>query len=120
MLPAGRTSRRTGVTPMKRFVIAAALVLASGSAMAEYQFDVHNNSDQKIVTLEASEDGESWGEFDIGSGIDSGDTSTLMWDSSTDDGNCEWEFRATFEEGYVSPSSTLDFCEDELTIEFDL
>jgi len=44
----------------------------------------------------------------------------LIWDSSTDDGNCEWELRATFEEGYVSPSSTLDFCEDELTIEFDL
>lgn len=105
---------------MKRFVIAAALVLASGSAFAEYKFDVHNNSDQDIVTLEASQDGTTWGEFDIGSGIPSGETSTLVWDSSTDDGNCEWEFRATFAEGYVSPASTLDFCEDELTIEFDL
>lgn len=105
---------------MKRFVMAAALVLASGSALAEYKFDVHNNSDQDIVTIEASPDGKTWGEFDIGEGIPSGETSTLVWDESTDDGNCEWEFRATFEEGYVTEPSTLDFCEDDLTIEFDL
>ena len=105
---------------MKRYMLAAALVFASGSALAEYKFDVHNNSDQDIVKIEASEDGTTWGEFDIGEGIPSGETSTLVWDQSTDGGNCEWEFRATFEEGFVTPPSTLDFCEDELTIEFDL
>ena len=105
---------------MRQAILAAVLVLASGSALAEYKFDVHNNSDQQIVKIEASEDGESWGEFDIGDGIPSGETTTLVWDQSTDESGCEWEFRATFEEGYVSPPSTLDFCEDELTIEFDL
>lgn len=105
---------------MKRSMLAAVLVLASGSALADYKFDVHNNSDQNIVKIEASEDGITWGEFDVGEGIASGETSTLVWDASTDEGNCEWQFRATFQEGYVSPASTLDFCEDELTIEFDL
>lgn len=107
---------------MKRLAIASAVALAllSTPALAEYSFDVSNNSDQRIVTIEASSDGSDWGVFDIGSGIDSGDTMTLVWDSSTDDSNCEWEFRATFEEGYVSEASTLDFCDGDLVIEFDL
>lgn len=104
---------------MFRFATAIALALMSGSALAEYSFDVHNNSDQRIVTLEASEDGSSWGEFDIGSGIASGETMTLTWDESTDDSSCEWEFRATFEEGYVSEPSVIDFCEGDLQIDFD-
>lgn len=105
---------------MYRIAMGLALVLLSGSAMAEYSFKVHNNSDQRIVSIEASPDGESWGDFDIGRGIASGDVATLVWDSSTDDSDCEWEFRATFEEGFVSDSSTLDFCDGDLEIEFDL
>jgi hypothetical protein len=104
---------------MPRLLIALALAALSSSAMAEYSFDVSNNSDQRIIAIEASEDGSNWGEFDIGSGIPSGETMTLVWDSSTDDGNCEWEFRATFAEGHVSEPSVIDFCEGDLEIEFD-
>ncbi|MES2820765.1 MAG: hypothetical protein V4812_17470 [Pseudomonadota bacterium] len=106
---------------MKFLAIASAVAVAllSTSAMAEYSFDVSNNSDQRITAIEASPDGSSWGSFNIGGGIASGDTMTLVWDQSTDDSNCEWEFRATFEEGHVSEPSTLDFCSEDLVIEFD-
>jgi hypothetical protein len=111
---------RTGRAGMYRMVIGLALVLLSGSAFGEYSFKVHNNSDQRIVSIEASPDGKRWGDFDIGRGIASGKTITLVWDSSTDDSDCEWEFRATFEEGFVSDSSSIDFCEGDLELEFDL
>jgi hypothetical protein len=104
---------------MQRLLIAIALAMLSSSAMAEYSFDVTNNSDQRIIAIEASEDGSSWGHFDIGKGIPSGETMSLVWDSSTDDGNCEWSFRATFAEGHVSEPSVIDFCGDDLEIEFD-
>jgi hypothetical protein len=104
---------------MQRLVLAFALAMLSTSAMAEYTFAVSNNSDQRIVAIEASENGSSWGNFDIGRGIPSGETISLVWDSSTDDGNCEWAFRATFAEGYVSEPSVIDFCDGDLEIEFD-
>jgi hypothetical protein len=110
---------RHGVPPMLRLLIALAFLMSSSSALAEYSFKVTNNSDQRIVALQASEDGSSWGGFDIGRGIASGATMTLVWDASTDDGNCEWQFRAEFAEGYVSEPSELDFCDGDLEIEFD-
>lgn len=104
---------------MKKLMMAAALAVLSGSAVAEYSFEVHNNTGSKIVGIEASEDGDSWGDFDIGRGIPSGSTSTLVWDSSTDDGNCVWAFRATFADGSVSEAVDFDFCEEDLVLEFD-
>lgn len=104
---------------MKKLMIAAALALLSGSAFAEYSFEVHNNTGSKIVGIEASEDGDSWGDFDIGRGIAAGSTAKLVWDSSTDDGNCEWAFRATFADGTVSEEVDFDFCEEDLVLEFD-
>lgn len=87
----------------------------------EYTFTVENNGDQRIVKIEVSEDGRSWGLFDIGSGIASGESVQLEWDESTDDGDCEWQFRATFSGGDVLASDWIDFCEDDvvLTFEFD-
>lgn len=95
------------------------LFAALPAAAEDYTFHVENNSDQDIVDVEVSEDGKRWGYFDIGDGIASGDTSELVWDSSTDDSDCEWQFRATFEEGYVAYSDWVDFCEDEVVISFD-
>lgn len=106
---------------MRRVILAVVLSLSALSvAAAEYTFSVENNSDQRIVGIEVSEDGESWGPFEIGRGIPAGETVELAWDQSTNDGDCQWQFRATFEEGYVADSDWIDFCEDEVVIEFDL
>jgi hypothetical protein len=103
---------------MKRALLVAALALLSGSAFAEYSFNLHNNTANKIVTIQVSDDGETWGKFDIGSGIPAGTTSKLVWDASTDDGACEWTFRATFADGSESEDVDFDFCEENLELEF--
>lgn len=97
----------------------AASLVALPAAADDYTFHVSNNTDQRIVKIEVSEDGKSWGPFDIGRGIAAEDTVEMVWDESTDGSDCEWQFRATFEGGYVADSDWIDFCEDEVVIEFD-
>lgn len=104
---------------MKRVLLAVALSLLSVAALAEYSFKVTNNTDNDIVAIKVSDDGKSWGEFDIGSGIASGETAKLVWDASTDDGACEWTFRATFDDGSDSEDVDFDFCEEDLELVFD-
>ncbi len=104
---------------MKRILLAVALSMLSVAAWAEYSFKVTNNTDSKIVGIEVSDDGESWGEFDIGRGIGVGQTAKLVWDASTDDGECAWLFRATFADGSESEDVAFDFCEDDLELVFD-
>ena len=104
---------------MKRILCAVALSLLSVAAWAEYSFKVTNNTDEDIVAIEVSDDGKNWGKFDIGSGIAAGETAKLVWDASTDDGACEWTFRATFADGSESEDVDFDFCEDDLELVFD-
>lgn len=104
---------------LKRLLVCVVALAFSAPVWAEYTFTVSNNSDQDIVKIEVSENGKSWAPFDIGGGIGAEDSAELVWDSSTDDSNCEWKFRATFEEGYVAYSDFIDFCEDGVVIEFD-
>jgi hypothetical protein len=84
----------------------------------EYKFKVRNNTKVAIKKIQVSEDGKKWGAFDIGSGIAAGATVELVWDKSTDNGACEWYFKATWSDGDVSDAAKFDFCEKDLTIEF--
>ena len=106
---------------MRRIVLPLiALGLFSPVALAsDYTFTVENNADQRIVKIEVSDDGEDWGPFDIGKGIPSGESAELVWDSSTDESDCEWQFRATFSGGDVLGSDWVDFCEDDVVISFE-
>ncbi len=105
---------------MKLRLLLCAVALAATPALAyEYEFDVLNDSDQRIIAIEVSEDGHNWAYFDIGSGIPSGVSQTLVWDQSTNDSDCEWQFRATFQHGHVLASDWIDFCEDDVVIVFD-
>jgi hypothetical protein len=54
---------------MRGWLCSVALLLASPAAFAEYTFQISNNTDSKIVAVHVSEDGDTWGEFNIGSGI---------------------------------------------------
>lgn len=104
----------------KHFVIAAALVLMSVSAFAEdYSFTVTNNTDTKIKKILVSEDGEEYGFFNIGNGINPGKTVTLVWHSSTEGENCEQYFKAVFANDEESEPQKFDFCEEEVAIEFE-
>ena len=85
----------------------------------EYTYKVHNKSKSTITALLASEDGKTYGAFDIGKGIPAGQTVTLVWDKSTDEGNCEQWIKAKFADGGVSPAAKFDFCEEDLVLEFE-
>ena len=105
---------------MKRFIIAAAVILMSVPVFAEeYSFKVTNNTDTKIVKILVSEDGKKYGFFDIGAGINPGKTVTLVWDSSTNGEDCEQYFKAVFANKEESEAQKFDFCEDDVTLEFE-
>lgn len=83
-----------------------------------YSFKVHNTTDYTIKKLLASEDGETYSNFDIGKGIGPGKTVELIWDKSTDEGKCEWWFKAIFDDDEESEAVQIDFCEEDLVLEF--
>ena len=107
----------------KVVMLATALVLLSftlsfAKPSVDYRFKVHNNTKQAIKKIKVSDDGKKWGFFDIGDGIAAGATEELIWDKSTDNGACEWWFKATWSDGDVSDAAKFDFCEKDLVIEF--
>ena len=106
----------------KTLMLAMAVVLMSGTLSVartpEYKFKVHNNTKSAIKKLQVSEDNKKWGFFDIGSGIPAGQTVELVWDKSTDNGNCEQYFKVQFADGEWSDSVKFDFCEKDLILEF--
>jgi hypothetical protein len=110
----------------KAFVLAFALALVSFNAAyavmpptPEYSFKVTNKTKVAIKKLYASEDGKKYGFFDIGAGIGAGRSMTLVWDKSTDQGNCEQYFKAVFADGEESEPVVFDFCEEDLELVFD-
>jgi hypothetical protein len=110
-------------TPGKALSFAFALALlcsamAFATSKAEYKFKVHNNTKSAIKKILVSEDGKKFGFFDIGDGIAAGATEELVWDKSTDNGNCEQTFKAVFANGEESEPVAFDFCEKDLTLEF--
>lgn len=84
----------------------------------DYQYKVHNGTSVTITKLMASEDGKTYLPFDIGAGIKPGQTVTLVWDKSTDNGACEWWIKAGYADGDTSPAAKFDFCEEDLVLEF--
>jgi hypothetical protein len=96
-----------------------AVAFFSPLALAEdYSFKVHNNTEKVITKLLCSEDGETYGFFDIGDGIKPGDTETLVWNKSTNSQSCKQWFKAVWEDGEEGKPVKFDFCEKGLTLEF--
>lgn len=103
------------------FVLASVVMIftaVGAGATADYRFKVSNNTEQTIKKVLVSEDGKKYSYFDIGDGIDPDEVVTLVWDKSTDEGNCEWIFKAVFDDGSESKPVAFDFCEKNVTLEF--
>lgn len=101
-------------------LLASALLSASVTAAeSEHSFSVHNKSKVAITKILVSEDGKTYGEFDIGKGIPSGDSMDLVWDASTDNEECKQYIKAVYAGGDESEPTIFDFCESELTLEFE-
>ena len=91
------------------FVVCSALTM-SLPVRAAWTFKVTNSGKSTIEHVEASEAGESWGEF-TGSSIEPGATETMEWAPATDDSNCAWKVRAVYKDGPSEPA-TFDFCKE--------
>lgn len=104
-----------------RFLIltVVAVLLTVSVSADQYKFTVTNNTNTKIAKILVSEDGEEYGQFNIGAGIPSGKTVTLVWDESTNGESCQQYFKAVFANGEESEPQQFDFCEDEVAIEFE-
>ena len=98
-------------------LITLALFASMGGANA-YEFNITNSTAVKITSVEASEDGKTWGKFDMGAGLAAGASTTITWDSSTDDSGCEWMVKASYADGSASAPAKFDFCKDDIEIEF--
>src|SRR5437016_1376747 len=88
----------------------AAVVLFMGLSVAkaeegDYKFKVHNGTKHTISQILVSEDGETWGKFNIGHGIASGATVELVWDKSTNSESCHQHFKAVFDDDSESAST---------------
>lgn len=107
------------ISNVVRTVLAATILLASVTVSAdEYSFKVINGTRSTIKKLLVSEDGETYGYFDIGSGIKARQTVELVWDSSTNSESCEQYVKAVFADGSESEAAMFDFCEEDLVLEF--
>jgi hypothetical protein len=106
----------------KAIVLASAfLVLAFFSPAVradDYSFKVHNNTKETITKILVSEDGETYGYFDIGDGIKAGDTETLTWHKSTNSQACKQWFKAVWASGEEGKPVQFNFCEKDLILEF--
>ena len=114
--------------PFKKVVLLIlALVMASfalnsvsahKASTVDYSFKVHNGQRCYIDELLVSENGKSWGEFDLGKGVAPGQTVELVWDKSTDNSKCEWWIKAKYADGSESKAAKFDFCEKDLVLDF--
>lgn len=83
----------------------------------DYSFTVRNTGKNRVLKIMASEDGKKWGYFDIGDGIDPGETKRIVWDNSTNNQSCVQYFKAAFDDGLESPPKKFDFCKKDLAID---
>ena len=100
-----------------RLLTVVALLLCATTVSA-YEFVVSNKTAVKITGIQASEDGKTWGGFDVKGGVAAGAEMNLVWSSQTDDSGCEWQVKATYADGSESEPAPFDFCQDDLVLEF--
>jgi hypothetical protein len=116
-----KTKRLTTIIKTLSFALLA-LGFTAGSVLAaddEYSFKVENKTDSVIKKILVSEDGKTYGPFDIGKGIKPGETVTLVWDKSTNDQACKQWVKAVYDDGSEAKPAKFDFCEKDLEIVFE-
>lgn len=99
-------------------VAVLAVATVAQAADSDYSFKVHNTTNSAITGILVSENGKSWGQFNIGDGIPAGASETLVWDASTNGESCHQYFKAHFADGSESEATKFDFCEKGLELEF--
>ena len=101
----------------KTFLISASLLAFSAvanvtSASAdEWYFYVKNSSNSTIKQLFVGEPNKTWEIADVGTGIAPGESTKMVWGSSTGNELCNQWIKAKFADGSESQPSMINFCE---------
>ncbi len=103
---------------ISKIMLGVLVVGVTALSAEEYSFTVENSTKTKITQVLVSEDGKTWGKFDIGQGIKPHETVTLIWDESTNDEDCKQHVKAVWSDRSESESAIFDFCEDNLELVF--
>ncbi|HLW34351.1 MAG TPA: hypothetical protein VKS98_01715 [Chthoniobacterales bacterium] len=113
------------ISLMKAALLALALTsafvlprFAKAEDESEYSFVLHNTTKEKITGLMVSEDGEKWGKFDVGAGLNPGESAKFVWNKETNSQACEQFVKAEFEDGKESQPVKHDFCKEGLELGF--
>jgi hypothetical protein len=85
---------------------------------SEFSFKVTNKTKVTIKRLLVAEPNKKYKDFDIGKGIRPGETATLIWNKATDNEQCEQWFKAVYADGVESEAAYVDFCEDDVHLDF--
>ncbi|HEX8313125.1 MAG TPA: hypothetical protein VF614_17500 [Chthoniobacteraceae bacterium] len=109
------------LSSVKHLLAAVALmaVTVSVAHADEYSFKVSNKTKSTIKKILVSQDKKEWGFFNVGKGIASGKTVTLVWDKSTNNEECKQWVKAVYADGEESEPAKFDFCEEDLEMEFE-
>lgn len=91
---------------------------ASSAQDSEFSFKVTNKTRVTIKRLLVAEPNKKYRDFDIGKGIKPGETALLIWNKATDNEQCEQWFKAVYADGVESEAAYVDFCEDEVHLDF--
>ncbi|HEY9618051.1 MAG TPA: hypothetical protein V6C64_14490 [Microcoleaceae cyanobacterium] len=84
----------------------------SPASAEQWYFWIKNDADTKIQKLLVSENRQQWGYFDIGAGIDPGETTKLVWNESTNNQGCNQWIKAEFSDNSESQPAKINFCKD--------
>ena len=90
----------------------------SNAQDSEWSFTVTNNTKTTIKRLLVAEPNKKYKDFAIGKGIRPGETVTMVWNKATDNEDCKQWFKAVYADGVESEPAWIDFCEDEVDLEF--
>lgn len=92
--------------------------LIQNASAESYSFKLKNTQKHTMTKLQVSEDGKTWGAFDIGKGVKPGESATLVWNESTNNEDCQQKVKAAYDDGSESEVADFDFCEENLELEF--
>jgi len=101
----------------KSFLISASLLAfslvanATSASAEELYFYVKNSNHSTIKKLFIGEPNKTWGSADVGTGIAPGESTKMVWHSSTNNELCKQWIKAKFADGSESHPAMIDFCE---------
>ncbi len=103
-------------------LLSVAFVLMSFSVSyaqdSEWSFKVTNNTRTTIKSLWVAEPKKKYKHFEIGKGIRPGETITLIWSKATDNESCKQWFKAVYSDDVETEPAYVDFCEEDVHLDF--